>query len=237
MHDGRHLWECLVQPPAQGSISVRPGCPGPCRVEFGISTMMENHTFSGPIPLFDHPFPPLLYLVRIFYITASARCLSFWPHAHLRRTRFCLYKPSQEAVADSSETPPNLVFRLNKPSPHPLFLNHVFQPLASLVTYPLPHSSLSMSFLYWAQNCTDGSRCHLVSAKRKGTISSLDLLPTLLLVQPGMMLLVHIEIVVYQDPKRFFRKGLPSQPGPACSGAGGYSTTDAGLCVGVCWTS
>lgn len=232
--DGRHRWKCLVQPPAQSKISVRPGCPRPCPVEFAISMMMENHSFSGPIPLFDHSFPPPLYFIRIVYITTCACCLLFWPCAHLRRSRFCLYEPSQEAVADSRKNPLDLVFRPNKPSPHLLFLQHVFQPPATLVTYPLIHSSLSMSFLHWAQNCTDSLRCHLVGAKRKGTISSLDLLAALLLVQPNMMLLVHTGIVVYQDPKRFFRKGLPSQPGPACPGAGSYSVTDAGLCGGVC---
>lgn len=83
---------------------------------------------------------------------------------------------------------------------------------------PWTHYSLPLFFLCRAQNCTDCSRCHGTSAKQKEMISSLDLLTTLLLVQPRMFLspfavrhcLLVFKSLFIKTPRYFSAKHYPT---------------------------
>lgn len=192
MQDGRHRWKFLVQPPAQSKISVRPGCPRPCPVEFGISMMMENHSFSGPIPLFDHPFPPPLYFIRIFYITSCACCLLFW---------------TPQTLSSGWTSPALILFSYSmcfSPRP-PWWPTHWFTPVCQCLSCTEPKTAQT------AQDVTSS-----VPNRREPSVLLTCWLPCCL-YSPIWCCLFILKLLFIKTPRDFSGKGSPAsqaQPVP-----------------------
>ena len=109
------------------------------------------------------------------------------PRPPLKRARLHLLCTLPSGIYICGEDPPRLLFsRLNSPSSlSPSSLERCSSPFPIAVALHWTLSSLSLSLLSWgAQHRTQPSRGGLTSAEQRGRISSLDLLATLLLVQP-----------------------------------------------------
>lgn len=89
------------------------------------------------------------------------------------------------------------------------------------------HSSVSVSYMYsWAQNWTQRSRCGLTSGEQRRRIPSLDLLPTLFIMQAwdavGLVcckgtLLAPVQLEEPLDP--FLKSCFPASLSTACTGS------------------
>lgn len=115
------------------------------------------HNLSGQlIPIFDHHHGKSFLYIKEEFPKFHIGSVALWscPCAPLRRACLCLLCTLQ-LHSCRQQLLSHLFSRLNKPSPQPLFLCYMPQPLTILVACPLTCSSLSMPLLFqgvWNHN-------------------------------------------------------------------------------------